>query len=95
LPAAQAGTVPGGPGGQANSQLPQFLGSFWMSTQPEGQTTWPLEQWPPELPVDEPLELPLDDVLVAPPPDPPVPPPPDQVPLAALHAVDSVSAVPA
>jgi hypothetical protein len=39
LPATQAGTVPGGPAGQANSQLPQFLGSLSMSMQPEGQTT--------------------------------------------------------
>jgi hypothetical protein len=41
-------------------------------------------------------ELPDDDVLAAPPPapDPPVPPLPFQVPLAALHAVDSVSALP-
>jgi hypothetical protein len=54
-----------------------------------------LEQCPPELPVDDVLALPVDDVLAAPPPDPPVPLLPDQVPLAALHAVDSVSAVPA
>jgi hypothetical protein len=39
LPATHAGTVPGGPAGQANSQLPQFLGSLSMSAQPEGQTT--------------------------------------------------------